>query len=138
MLKIKHIMMTFNEGTLDEKLALKSINIQLKEVEFVTVIGGNGAGKSTLMIVMSGISILEVGDVLFNEQLVHELPAFNRSQFIGRVFQDPMFGIAPEMTIEENLAIAYSRNKKRSLRPGVTKKRREIFRGYLKTLNLGL
>jgi|SRR5690625_2726210 len=138
MLKIKHIMMTFNEGTLDEKRALKSINLQLKEGEFVTVIGGNGAGKSTLMNVISGNLIADVGDILINEKPVHELPEFKRSQFIGRVFQDPMFGTAPEMTIEENLAIAYSRNKKRSLRPGVTKKRREIFRGYLKTLNLGL
>src|SRR5699024_4627958 len=130
MLKLKHIMMTFNEGTLDEKRALKSINLQLKEGEFVTVIGGNGAGKSTLMNVISGI--------LINEKPVHELPEFKRSQYIGRVFQDPMFGTAPEMTIEENLAIAYSRNKKRSLKLGVTKKRREIFKDYLKTLNLGL
>src|SRR5690625_6778184 len=90
------------------------------------------------MNVISGNLIADVGDILINEKPVHELPEFKRSQFIGRVFQDPMFGTAPEMTIEENLAIAYSRNKKRSLRPGVTKKRREIFRGYLKTLNLGL
>lgn len=138
MLNLKHISMTFNEGTLDEKRALKSINLQLNQGEFVTVIGGNGAGKSTLMNVISGNLMADVGDILINKKPVHYLPEFKRSRYIGRVFQDPMAGTAPEMTIEENLAIAYSRNKKRSLRLGVTKKRREIFKEYLKTLNLGL
>lgn len=138
MLNLKHISMTFNEGTLDEKRALKSINLQLNQGEFVTVIGGNGAGKSTLMNVISGNLIADVGDILINKKSVHYLPEFKRSRYIGRVFQDPMAGTAPEMTIEENLSIAYSRNKKRSLRLGVTKKRREIFKEYLKTLNLGL
>ncbi|HLR59290.1 MAG TPA: ABC transporter ATP-binding protein [Pseudogracilibacillus sp.] len=138
MLNLKHITMTFNEGTLDEKRALKSINLQLNKGEFVTVIGGNGAGKSTLMNVISGNLIADVGDILINKEPVHDLPEFKRSQYIGRVFQDPMSGTAPEMTIEENLAIAYSRDKKRSLRLGVTNKRREIFKDYLQTLNLGL
>lgn len=130
--------MTFNEGTLDEKRALKSINLRLNKGEFVTVIGGNGAGKSTLMNVISGNLIADVGDILINKEPVHYLPEYKRSRYIGRVFQDPMSGTAPEMTIEENLAIAYSRNKKRSLKLGVTKKRREIFKEYLETLNLGL
>lgn len=138
MLNLKHIAMTFNEGTLDEKRALKSINLNLKQGEFVTVIGGNGAGKSTLMNVISGTLMADVGDIIINQKPVHQLPEFKRSRYIGRVFQDPMAGTAPEMTIEENLAIAYSRNKKRSLRLGVTKKRREIFKTYLQTLNLGL
>lgn len=138
MLNLKHITMTFNEGTLDEKRALKSINLQLNKGEFVTVIGGNGAGKSTLMNVISGNLIADVGDILIDKEPVHELPEFKRSRYIGRVFQDPMSGTAPEMTIEENLAIAYSRNKTRSLKLGVTKKRREIFKDYLQTLNLGL
>lgn len=138
MLKLKHISVTFNEGTLDEKCALKSIDLQLNEGEFVTVIGGNGAGKSTLMNVISGSLIADVGDVIISEQPVHHLPEYKRSHYIGRVFQDPMTGTAPEMTIEENLAISYSRNKKRALRLGVTKKRRQIFREYLQTLNLGL
>lgn len=138
MLNLKHIQMTFNEGTLDEKRALKSIDLQLNKGEFVTVIGGNGAGKSTLMNVISGNLMADVGDILINKEPVHQLPEFKRSRYIGRVFQDPMSGTAPEMTIEENLSIAYSRNKKRSLRLGVTKKRRELFKSYLKTLNLGL
>lgn len=138
MLNLKNIEITFNEGTLDEKQALKSTNLQLNKGEFITVIGGNGAGKSTLMNIISGNLIPDVGDILINKEQVVQLPEHERSQYIGRVFQDPMAGTAPTMTIEENLAIAYSRNKKRSLRLGVTKQRREFFKDALKTLNLGL
>lgn len=138
MLDLQNVSITFNEGTPDEKRALQNINLHLNKGEFVTVIGGNGAGKSTLMNVISGNLIPDVGDILIEEKRVDHLPEFKRSQYIGRVFQDPMAGTAPSMTIEENLAIAYSRNKKRKLRLGVTKKRREMFRENLKTLNLGL
>src|SRR5690625_1351945 len=113
MLKIEHVSITFNEGTPDEKRALQNINLKLAEGEFVTVIGGNGAGKSTLMNVISGNLISDVGDIFIDGNQVVYLPEFKRSQLIGRVFQDPMAGTAPSMTIEENLAIAYSRNKKR-------------------------
>lgn len=138
MLNLKNIAITFNEGTLDEKQALKNTNLQLNKGEFITVIGGNGAGKSTLMNIISGNLIPDVGDILINKEQVGHLPEYERSQYIGRVFQDPMAGTAPTMTIEENLAIAYCRNKKRSLRLGVTKQRREFFKDALKTLNLGL
>lgn len=138
MLKLKHISVTFNEGTPDEKKALKDIHLELEKGDFVTVIGSNGAGKSTLMNVISGALYPDVGDVLINGKQVVDLPEYKRSKYIGRVFQDPMAGTAPSMTIEENLAMAYSRNKKRRLTPGVTKQRREWFREQLKTLNLGL
>ncbi|MEI3606990.1 ABC transporter ATP-binding protein [Pseudogracilibacillus sp. SE30717A] len=138
MLNLRHISITFNEGTPDEKKALQQINLKLTKGEFVTVIGGNGAGKSTLMNVISGNLFSDVGDIFIDEKRVDYLPEFKRSQFIGRVFQDPMAGTAPSMTIEENLAIAYARNKKRGLRLGVNKKRRDMFKDYLKTLNLGL
>lgn len=138
MLKLNHVSITFNEGTPDEKKALQDINLELKKGEFVTVIGGNGAGKSTLMNIISGNLFCDVGDIFINDQRVDHLPEYKRSQYIGRVFQDPMAGTAPTMTIEENLAIAYSRIKKRRLKLGVNKKRREEFRNYLKTLNLGL
>jgi putative ABC transport system ATP-binding protein len=137
-LKLKHISVTFNEGTPDEKKALKDIHLELEKGDFVTVIGSNGAGKSTLMNVISGALYPDVGDVLINGKQVVDLPEYKRSKYIGRVFQDPMAGTAPSMTIEENLAMAYSRNKKRRLTPGVTKQRREWFREQLKTLNLGL
>ncbi|MBO8157022.1 MAG: ABC transporter ATP-binding protein [Bacillaceae bacterium] len=138
MLQLKRINKVFNEGTPDEKIALDQISLTLKEGDFVTVIGSNGAGKSTLMNIISGVLFPDVGTVLVNDQDVTMLPEFKRSRLIGRVFQDPMAGTAPSMTIEENLAMAYSRNKSRTLKPGVNKKRREYFKEVLKTLNLGL
>ncbi|HLR62865.1 MAG TPA: ABC transporter ATP-binding protein [Lentibacillus sp.] len=138
MLQLQDISITFNENTPDEKRALQSINLELPKGEFVTVIGSNGAGKSTLMNVISGSLVPDVGSIVVNNREVANLPEHKRSQFIGRVFQDPMAGTAPSMTIEENLAMAYARNKKRKLKPGVTKKRKAMFKDYLATLNLGL
>lgn len=138
MLNLDQIAMTFNEGTPDEKRALRDINLCLEKGEFITVIGGNGAGKSTLMNIISGNLIADIGTISIGGKQVNHLREFQRSQYIGRVFQDPMAGTAPSMTIEENLAIAYSRNKKRGLRLGVNKKRRALFQEYLQTLNLGL
>lgn len=138
MLKLEQISVTFNEGTLDEKKALRNINLELEKGEFVTIIGGNGAGKSTLMNVISGNIISDTGNVYINGRPVGHLPEYKRSRHIGRVFQDPMSGTAPSMTIEENLAMAYARNKRRTLRLGVTKQRRKEFQEHLRTLNLGL
>lgn len=138
MLEIKDISLVFNETTVDEKKALNNINLNLEQGDFVTVIGSNGAGKSTLMNVIAGHLFPDVGDVLINGKQVVHLPEYKRSRFVGRVFQDPMAGTAPSMTIEENLAMAYSRNKKRTLTFGVNKSRRAKFRDHLATLNLGL
>ncbi|WP_096190400.1 ABC transporter ATP-binding protein [Evansella halocellulosilytica] len=138
MLHLKHVNLTFNEGTLDEKKALQHINLSLNHGDFLTIIGSNGAGKSTMMNVVSGSLPPDVGDVIIDEKPVTNLPEYKRSKMIGRVFQDPMAGTAPSMTIEENLAMAYARNKKRTFKVGVTKKRKELFREYLETLNLGL
>ncbi|MBM7543114.1 ABC transporter ATP-binding protein [Amphibacillus cookii] len=138
MLEVNDISLTFNEGTPDEKQALQDINLKLSKGEFVTVIGSNGAGKSTLMNIISGALLPDVGDVQINEKKVTMMPEYKRSRYIGRVFQDPMAGTSPTMTIEENLALAYSRDKKRSLRPGVNKKRRDFFKTALNSLHLGL
>lgn len=138
MLELRNISLTFNEDTPDEKKALQDINLTLKKGDFVTVIGSNGAGKSTMMNVVSGTLLPDIGSVTVNHHHVTHLPEYKRSRYIGRVFQDPMAGTAPSMTIEENLAMAYARNKKRTFKIGVTKKRKELFRDYLKTLNLGL
>ncbi|MCM3713477.1 ABC transporter ATP-binding protein [Alkalihalobacillus oceani] len=138
MLHLHDISLTFNEGTPDEKKALQNTNLSLEKGDFVTIIGSNGAGKSTLMNVISGSLTPDVGEVKIADKEVTYLPEYKRSQLIGRVFQDPMAGTAPTMTIEENLAIAYSRNKKRTLKIGVNKKRKDLFREYLETLNLGL
>ncbi|MBE1554035.1 ABC transporter ATP-binding protein [Sporosarcina limicola] len=138
MLKLKQINKIFNEATPDEKIALDEINLHLKPGDFVTVIGSNGAGKSTMMNMISGALIPDFGNIEIAAKDVTRLPEYKRSSMIGRVFQDPMAGTAPAMTIEENLALAYSRNKKRGLRRGVDKKRRGIFQESLETLHLNL
>lgn len=138
MLKLNQINKVFNEATPDEKVALDQINLELKIGDFVTVIGSNGAGKSTMLNMISGTLSPDFGEIIIGNKEVTRLPEFKRSQMIGRVFQDPMAGTAPTMTIEENLAMAYSRNKKRSFRRGVDKRRRELFRTSLETLHLNL
>jgi putative ABC transport system ATP-binding protein len=137
-LQLSNIHKVFNEGTPDEKIALNHIHLHLKQGDFVTVIGSNGAGKSTLMNLVSGVLQPDVGEVKIDNKNVTYLPEYKRANLIGRVFQDPMAGTSPAMTIEENLAMAYSRNKRRSLKRGVTKKRREYFKEVLETLHLGL
>ncbi|WP_440705750.1 ABC transporter ATP-binding protein [Heyndrickxia oleronia] len=138
MLRLEQINKVFNEATPDEKVALDQINLTLEKGDFVTVIGSNGAGKSTLMNMISGVLTPDIGTVKIDNKDVTRLPEYKRSKLIGRVFQDPMAGTAPTMTIEENLAMAYSRNKSRSLRKGVDKKRREFFKESLKSLHLNL
>ncbi|WP_409305854.1 ABC transporter ATP-binding protein [Peribacillus sp. SCS-155] len=138
MLHLKQINKIFNEGTLDEKIALKNINLTLSKGDFITIIGSNGAGKSTVMNVISGVISPDTGSVGISGKDITGMPEYKRSKYIGRVFQDPMAGTAPNMTIEENLAMAYSRNKKRSLGLGVTKSRRQLFKDSLASLNLGL
>lgn len=138
MLKLEGITKIFNEGTPDEKVALNQINLHLKPGDFVTVIGSNGAGKSTMMNMISGVLTPDVGKVWIDGKDVTSLPEYKRSQYIGRVFQDPMAGTAPSMTIEENLAIAYARNSNRTLRLGVNRERRDFFRTALEKLHLNL
>jgi len=138
MLEMKQISKLFNPGTPDEKVALAGIQLHLKEGDFVTVIGSNGAGKSTLMNIISGVMTPDSGSVRIAGSAVEAIPEHRRSQWIGRVFQDPMAGTAPTMTIQENMAIAYNRNKRRGLSLGVTAKKRAMFAQELSRLGLGL
>ncbi|WP_428912506.1 ABC transporter ATP-binding protein [Niallia sp. Krafla_26] len=138
MLQLKQINKVFNEGTPDEKIALQEITLELEPGDFVTIIGSNGAGKSTLMNIISGKIFTDIGSIVIDGKDVTNVKEHNRAQLVGRVFQDPMAGTAPTMTIEENLAIAYARTKSRRLRVGVSKKRRDYFKEKLQTLNLGL
>ncbi|WP_191557058.1 ABC transporter ATP-binding protein [Metabacillus idriensis] len=138
MLELKQIQKVFNEGSPDEKKALNGLSLSLHKGDFVTVIGSNGAGKSTLLNVISGRMFPDEGDVSINGKNVSFVREHKRAKYIGRVFQDPMAGTSPALTIEENLAIAYSRVKKRLLRPGVTAKRREYFKEQLASLSLRL
>ncbi|MEK3734719.1 MULTISPECIES: ABC transporter ATP-binding protein [Paenibacillus] len=138
MLELKQVSKLFNPGTVDEKVALMNINLHLKPGDFVTVIGSNGAGKSTLMNIISGVMKPDAGEVRIDGSPVGHLPEFRRSRWIGRVFQDPMAGTAPQMTIEENLAMAYRRGQSRGLSIGVTAAKRKHFREQLERLGIGL
>ena len=138
MLDIHHISKTFNPGTINEKRALQGLELKLNEGDFVTVIGGNGAGKSTMLNAVAGVWPVDEGSILIDGTDVTGLPEFRRAPYIGRVFQDPMMGTAPNMQIEENLALAYRRGKRRGLKWGVTKKEREFYHERLKILGLGL
>ena len=137
-LEIKDIHKTFNPGTINEKVALNGVNLQLEEGDFVTIIGGNGAGKSTTLNAIAGTWPVDSGAIIIGGNNITALPEHKRARFLGRVFQDPMTGTAATMSIEENMAIAARRGKKRTLKWGVTKAEREYFREKLKELDLGL
>ena len=138
MLKIENVRKVFNAGTINEKVALNGLNLELKEGDFVTVIGGNGAGKSTMLNSVAGVYPVDAGKILIDGVDVTHLPEYKRAKFIGRVFQDPMMGTAATMQIEENLALALRRGKPRTLRAGITRQEREEYREKLKILELGL
>ena len=138
MLKITDLQKTFNAGTINEKVALDGLDLHLKDGDFVTVIGGNGAGKSTLLNAICGVWKPDFGTIEIDGVDVTNMPEHKRAKFLGRVFQDPMMGTAPDMEIAENLAIAARRGTKRKFRWGVTKAEREKYRELLKTLDLGL
>ena len=138
MLEVRNIFKTFNPGTINEKRALNGVSLHLKPGDFVTVIGGNGAGKSTLLNSVAGVIHVDEGNILIDGEDVSHLPEYKRARYIGRVFQDPMMGTAATMQIEENMALAARRGKKRTLRIGITKAERESYKEQLKILGLGL
>lgn len=138
MLNIHRISKTFNAGTVNEKRALSGLELHLQEGDFVTVIGGNGAGKSTMLNAIAGTWFVDEGSILIDGIDVTRLPEHKRAVYLGRVFQDPMTGTAASMQIEENLALASRRGKRRSLRIGITAKERESYREQLRILELGL
>ena len=138
MLKITHVRKTFNRGTVNEKVALKDVNLHLAPGDFVTVIGGNGAGKSTLLNMVAGVYPIDEGKIVLDGTNISRLPEHARARYLGRVFQDPMRGTAADMQIDENLALALRRGESRSLRWGITHAEREGYREKLARLGLGL
>ena len=138
MLDVLEIKKVFNEGTVNEKLVLNDLSIHFDEGDFVTIIGSNGAGKSTLLNCVAGVYPLDGGDIKIDGQSVAKLSEFKRARLLGRVFQDPMMGTAADMQIEENLALAYRRGKRRTLRWGITDQERSLYRHELARLGLGL
>lgn len=138
MLEIRNVSKTFNAGTVNEKVALNNLCLTLNEGDFCTVIGGNGAGKSTMLNAIAGVWPVDSGAILINGRDVSGLPEYKRAPFLGRVFQDPMMGTVANMSIDENLAIAARRGKRRTLRWGVTKAERNVYREMLAEFDLGL
>lgn len=138
MLKLEHVVKVFNPGTVNEKVALNDLSLELRDGDFCTVIGGNGAGKSTILNAVAGTWLVDRGRISIDGKDVTRLPEHKRAVFLGRVFQDPMTGTAADMEIEENLALAARRGEKRGLAAGITRKERERYREMLQILDLGL
>ena len=138
MLKLFNVSKTFNRGTITEKVALKNINLEIDDGDFITVIGGNGAGKSTLLNLIAGIHFTDTGSLFLDGMDLTGMPEYARAKYLGRVFQDPMMGTAANMQIEENLALAMRRGKRRTLSWGVQPAERALYREKLELLGLGL
>ncbi len=139
MLKVEHIYKTFNPGTPNAKTAISDLSFELEKGDFVTIIGSNGAGKSTLFNAIAGSFYVDEGNIFLDGENITYVQEHKRSRSVGRLFQDPLGGTAPGMTIEENLALAYLRSLKR-VGPfsRVTKKDKDTFREKLKMLDMGL
>ena len=139
MLKVTDVKKTFFKGTVNEKKAIRGSSLTLNDGDFCTVIGSNGAGKSTLLNLIAGALIPDEGLIEIDGKDVTRMPEYKRAKYIGRVFQDPMKGTAPNMTIEENLALAYTRASKQSpFSRAITKKKIQFFRENLARYNMGI
>ena len=138
MLELTSVSKTFNVGTINEKPALRGVSLHLNPGDFCTVIGGNGAGKSTMLNAVAGVWPIDSGSIKIDGQDITGFPEHKRAIYLGRVFQDPMTGTAADMNIEENLALAYRRGKRRTLRWGVLPEERDMYYNRLEELGLGL
>ena len=139
MLTLQNVTKTFNPGTVNEKTALSGVELHLEQGDFVTILGSNGAGKSTLFGAIAGSFPIDSGRILLDGADVKDQPDYRRSKYIGRLFQDPLKGTAPNMTIQENLALAYLRaSERRSPFSMITAADRREFRERLAQLELGL
>jgi len=138
MVILDHIQKIFYRNTPNENQVLNNLSLKVEDGDFITVIGSNGAGKSTMLNVVAGVHPVDSGRILLDGIDITHLPEFKRAAFIGRVFQDPMLGTSPSMTIEENLSMAYARPNNMKLCWGLDFQRRKIFKDYLKNIPLGL
>ena len=138
MISLNNISVTFNKGTPLQNRVFHQLNLKINSGEFVTVIGGNGAGKSALMNLLSGETPVDDGSIILDNTNVTNWLVYERSQLISRVFQDPLLGSYAELTIEENLSLAYSRGKRRSLKIALNNNLRELFKERLRDIGIGL
>lgn len=138
MMRADNLKVTFNAGTPIENPAMRGMSLHIQDGEFITVIGSNGAGKSTFLNAISGDLPVDSGSIRIDGQDVTRLPAHKRAHLVARVFQDPLAGTCEALSIEENMALAYSRGRKRGLKFALNKANRELFREKLAVLKLGL
>ncbi len=140
MLQLKHIEKTFNPGTVNEKRALTDLNLDLKDGDFATIVGSNGAGKSTMFNAITGAFYVDEGQIILDGEDITYKKEYLRSHEIGHLFQDPLRGTAPGMTIEENMALAYLRAKtmRNQYFSRINKADKEKFREQLALLDMGL
>ncbi len=138
MVRLEGLRKVFKMGTIDEKTAMDGLSLHIPDGDFVTVIGSNGAGKTTMLNLISGTYTPDEGEVSIDGDNVTHLSEHKRARYLGRIFQDPLMGTAASMTIEENLAMADLRGRRRGLGWGVKKARRDYYRDTLKMLDLGL
>ena len=138
MLDLKDASITFYPNTVNERKALDHVSLHLDAGDFVCVLGSNGAGKSTLLNVISGSLMMDEGCILLDGMDLSKQPEYMRSRYIGRLFQDPMRGTAPDMSIVENLGLAYSRGKRKGLCKAIRKSDYQYFREQLMRLGAWL
>ena len=138
MLEINNLSKKFNPGTINEKIALENLSLNVEDGEVITILGANGSGKTTLFNAIAGVFIPDEGQILMDKENITFKPDFERAKYIGRLFQDPLKGTAPHMTIEENLALAYLRAGTSKQFSTISKKDRELFYEQLKMLDMGL
>lgn len=140
MLTLNHISKTFHKGTVNEKKALSGLSLQLEQGDFLTIVGGNGAGKSTLFHAIAGTFYVDEGQILLDGEDITYRRGYVRSRNIGHLFQDPLRGTAPGMTIEENLALAYLKvsTHRHAYFSRVSRQEKKMFRERLSELGMGL
>lgn len=138
MLRIEHLYKTFNKDSVNEKKALSDINLDINDGDFITIIGSNGAGKSTLFNAISGGFDIDKGRIILDGDDITNKPSYQRSRYIGYLFQDPLKGTAPSMSIKENLSLAYTRANNKRIFSIINKKDESLFKEKLKKLDLGL
>ncbi|MDI3312617.1 MAG: ABC transporter ATP-binding protein [Thermoanaerobacterium sp.] len=138
MLKLIDVDKYFYKNTPNEIQVFNKLNLEVEDGDFITIVGSNGAGKSTLLNLIAGAYPVDSGSVIIDDLDVTSYPEYKRSRYIGRVFQNPLLGTAPSMTIDENLSIAFSKGAGLNLKMGLNKKNREFFKEKLAELGLGL
>ncbi len=138
MINLDKLTKVFYKNTANENKALSKVDLHVKNGDFISIIGSNGAGKSTLLNCIAGVHQINGGNIVLDGEVINDVSEHKRAKYIGRVFQDPLLGTSPEMTIEENLALAFDKSSNMSLTWGLNDKKRKFIKEKLKEIDLGL